>query len=277
MRSRSVFGLLSLAALSAPGVASPVAMPVRYQVDIREFRRNTVAGTILTIEFFDSGTCPGVPFVSDTVNVDDVKLVAKVRPVRITGGPTTPTFVAELQFNTSVFFPETWVKVSGPGIVPFGSPCQLQHSQAFTSEDSARLGGIDASRYPTTCGPDTINGGVNTVKGSASIDGASAAGSLGTAGITSSFVCNGEGVLVRRAAPGVYYVVFDDGGSDLDTIGANFGDRAVVSVKDPGIIASVDGIFQCASSPPPFHLCYIVETRDTAGANVDARFVISLH
>jgi len=106
-----------------------------------------------------------------------------------------------------------------------------------------------------------------------------ASSDFATDGLVNVFQCTGLGALVRRTGLGVYDVVFDDGGSDLDVIGVRFdllGRTPLVTSRTSGVTASLTGLFQCSFSPPPDVNCYRVETRDAPGNFVEANFSIAV-
>jgi hypothetical protein len=208
--------------------------------------------------------------VADTVAIDDVD-VELVKPIAPKDAPKGVSYARlSWEFPVSFGMVPVYLKLTAPGVVPLGTDCQAQYFGQAIAADSWRLGGLGPGEWVGRCG-------LGTVYGRAEIEGATATSTLSTTGVVTPFLCTEEDVLVRRLGDGYYYVVFDDGGSDLDNIGIRFdvlGRIPMISSQVPGVVPSVTGPFQCGS-PPPEVTCYIVETRDGTGTNVDARFSIA--
>jgi len=261
------FGHLAviLAALIA---AEARAITVSYEVDYKAIRKAST-GTMLTMQLSFDSACAS-PFIGTTVPIDTVSIetVNAVVPKGAPKGPKKARLIAQFPYTGGDG--PAYLTVSGSNVVPIGQACQQQFYGPDVSTDSNRLGGLGPALWVQLCGP----GGVYA---RAEIDGAAATGTLSETGVVSSFLCTDEKTFVRRLGPGVYDVVFDDGGSDLDNIGIRFdllGRTPMVSSQTAGVVASVNGPWQCGH-PPPEVTCYIVETRDGSGTNVDTRFSIA--
>lgn len=114
-----------------------------------------------------------------------------------------------------------------------------------------------------------------TIKGKAVIDGTTASSTLSTTGVSSGFVCNGEHVQVQKMSTGYYEVVFGDkavnrGGNLVEGIPSYASDDVVmITPQSSGIVAYAQGSYQCASSPPPYVLCYLVHVTNLSGTATD--------
>jgi hypothetical protein len=236
---------------------------------LRDIKR-VPTGTELSLIVYTDAACTE-SYVSETVAIEDVD-VELVKPIAPKGAPRGVNYARlSWEFGVSFGMVPVYLKLTAPGVVPLGTDCQVQYFGPAIAADSWRLNGLGAGEWVQRCG-------LGTVYGRAEIDGATATSTLSTTGVVTPFQCTEEEVLVQRLNPGYYYVVFDDGGSDLDNIGIRFdllGRIPMVSSQVAGVVSSVTGPFQCASSPPPYFTCYIVETRDGTGTNVDARFSIA--
>ena len=266
MRSR--LSHLALIAATLVAAEAKAVVIVNYEVDYKAIKK-APTGTMLTLELSFDSACAS-PFIGTTVPIEsiDVEVVTPVAPKGAPKAHKMARIVAQFPYTGGDI--PAYLTVTGANVVPIGPTCQQQFFGPDVSPDSNRLGGLGAGEYVQNCG----SGGVYA---RAEIDGATATSTLSATGVASSFLCTGEETFVRRLSAGYYYVVFDDGGSDLDNIGIRFdilGRTPMVSSQTAGLIASVSGPFQCGS-PPPDVTCYIVETRDSTGTNVDTRFSIA--
>ena len=262
-------GHLAVIAATLVAVEARGTVIVNYEVDYKAIRK-AAAGTMLTLELSFDSACAS-PFIGTTIPIESVKVevVSRVSPKGTSQARKIARIVAQFPYTGGDI--PAYLTVTGTDVVPVGPTCQPQFLGPDVAPDSNRLGGLGAGEWVQNCGP----GGVYA---RAEINGAAATSTLGATGVVSSFLCTGEQTFVRRLGAGYYYVVFDDGGSDLDNIGIRFdilGRTPIVSSQTAGVIASVNGPWQCADSPPPYVTCYIVEMRDTTNANVDSQFSIA--
>lgn len=150
-RYRGAVGLFGLAGVFLiAATAMGVTIPTTYVVNERDLRLNAPAGTTLVFELYEEDTCTGAPIDSDTVLIEEVKLLERIKGLKPRYGVVPAVRGAELRhvFTDAVPSPGTdlFVKVTCPLlpaaiVIPSGfSDCQAQ--QPFG-------GGEDGATGPT--------------------------------------------------------------------------------------------------------------------------------
>lgn len=117
---------LLLAALSA-APASAADIQVSYRVDAKLLKKSTPAGTPLSFQLFTDSTCATSAGAAQVVNVEAVTLIEQPRLIKVKGGPTPPV-TAEVRHTMTGLTPQPafYAQVTGTGITPIGTACQLQ-------------------------------------------------------------------------------------------------------------------------------------------------------
>ncbi len=131
-------------------------------------------------------------------------------------------------------------------------------------------------RYLRKCQNGTVYGRAEI---RADIIASSATSTLSTTGVNhlSDFICTGENVQVKRQGVGSYEVVFGDvNHSGFIGLGNSGGPLPVVSSSEVGINVSASGPSQCATTPPPYIICYQVKVTDSSDTYVDRNFNIAI-
>lgn len=120
--------LFLLFALLAPVSSLGADVRVSYLVDAKALDKNAPAGTPLTFELFSDAACLS-SVASQIVNVEAVDVRAQVKALKTAGGPPAPKPAELRHVLTGVASdPVLYLQVSGPGILPVGPACQLQHA-----------------------------------------------------------------------------------------------------------------------------------------------------
>jgi len=121
---------VSLGVAVSPRSASAADLKVSYLVDAPSLQKNTHAGTPLTFEVYVDPNCT-TKIASQTVNVEAVSLIEQAKALRVRGAPKPPS-VAEILLTMSGLpvVPVAYARVSGTGIIPVNSSCQLQSAPA---------------------------------------------------------------------------------------------------------------------------------------------------
>lgn len=127
--------------------------------------------------------------------------------------------------------------------------------------DADTLDGLDSADFAPDCSP-------GYVYATAQIDVRQVSETeFTTAGVTSSYTCNGEDLLARKGGARLQVVV-DDGDPTDDTIGTGTGSTFGMAVARGAAHAAASGLNQCAGSPPPFVLCWTFDFRNDTMAAV---------
>jgi hypothetical protein len=147
MARHSFFVLATLLALAPAAHAADIQ--VGYRVDAKSLKSNTPAGTPLTFQLYTDSTCATSAGGPQVVNVENVTLIEAPKLVRVKNGPKPPQ-VAEISYTMTGItpLPAFYAKVTGAGITPIGSACQLQ---------PASVGGTIPP--PPSCLPDSVLSG----------------------------------------------------------------------------------------------------------------------
>lgn len=145
-----------------------------------------------------------------------------------------------------------------------------------------RIDGIDSTDLLQKCSRGAI-------QGTASVDGTQVPATAGpdnnadytATGVSSGWVCTGGSVLVRRwygNTVGRIEVLFDANyfGDQLGWAGPGNNALPQVTSGQSGILATASGPVQCSYVPPPYVICFNVETTDLSGTPTDGPFTISI-
>jgi hypothetical protein len=142
--------LLCVSLLVAGSFAAAADLPVQYTVDDKVLK-GAVAGTNLTFQLYGDAACSGSVVHSQSVAVESVNVVSRLKRFRAPGSPTPPPKTAELsQTLTGVTASgNLFLKVTGTGVTPVGGACQ---AQAATVQAPAGLGTVVKSANGTVVG-----------------------------------------------------------------------------------------------------------------------------
>src|SRR6185436_14274091 len=119
---RALLALLPLLS----GTAHALDVPARYLVNELPLKISAVSGTNLTFELFDDSACTNL-VLSSTVAIDDVRVVSRLNPLTPRRGARPPKSDELLVTLTGA--PASgplYLRVSGPGVTPIGTACQVQ-------------------------------------------------------------------------------------------------------------------------------------------------------
>lgn len=148
MPRRSLFVLMSVVAFATGSYAADIQ--VGYRVDAKSLKSNTPAGTPLSFQLYTDSTCATSAGGPQVVNVESVTLIEAPKLIKVKNGPKPPQ-VAEIRYTMTGITPQPafYAKVTGAGITPIGSACQLQ---------LASVGGTEPPPLPT-CPSDSVKSG----------------------------------------------------------------------------------------------------------------------
>lgn len=130
--------------------AAAADLPVRYTVDDKVLK-GAVAGTNLTFQLYGDAACSGSVVHSQSVAVESVNVVSRLKRFKAPGSPTPPPKTAELaQTLTGVTASgNLFLQVTGTGVTPVGGACQ---AQAAAVQAPAGLGTVMKSANGTVVG-----------------------------------------------------------------------------------------------------------------------------
>ena len=147
MPRHSFFVLAALVGLAS--VAGAADIQVGYRDDAQSLKSSTPAGTPQTFQLYTDSACATSAGGPQVVNVEAVTLIEAPKLIKVKNGPKPPQ-VAEIAYTMTGITPQPafYAKVTGAGITPIGSACQLQ---------TASVGGTIPPAL--SCPPDSVLSG----------------------------------------------------------------------------------------------------------------------
>jgi hypothetical protein len=121
--------LVLFALCAFPLTATAGDLPVSYTVDEKALKA-AVVGTDITFDLYTDSVCSGVPAHTQTVNVEDVNRVSRLK-LGVPKGAAKPPKTAVLEETLAGVTVEgnVYLKVTGTGITAVGGDCQVQGAQ----------------------------------------------------------------------------------------------------------------------------------------------------
>ena len=76
-----------VAGMVSPLAAQAIDVPARYVVDLKDLKRNAVAGTPLTFQLYSDSGCTAPTGTPLTVNVEDLNLIEQLKSMAVRHEP----------------------------------------------------------------------------------------------------------------------------------------------------------------------------------------------
>ncbi len=130
--------LAVVAVLVVSSFARAADLPVTYTVDDKALKA-AVAGTNVTFDLYTDSACAGPIAHTETVPIENVELISKLKLGVPKGAMVKPPKTDELHHTLTgvTGSGNLYLKVSGTGVVPVGTDCQVQSASIQTGSISS--------------------------------------------------------------------------------------------------------------------------------------------
>jgi hypothetical protein len=117
---------LASALLACSATAHAGDLRLEYVVEQKPLKQGLAAGDALQVELFSDAECTALVGTTE-VAADSIELLSRLTLARLLDGEKPPKAV-EIRTTLSDVPPfQVYARVNGPGVVPVGGDCQLQH------------------------------------------------------------------------------------------------------------------------------------------------------